>query len=204
MASTLLAVETDLVPRTYVVDPPLSDDALERLCERNGDVRIERTSEGAIRVNPPTGLLTGHGNSEIIRQLGNWWDSHHRGRVFDSSTGFFLADGSLLSPDAAYALPEQLAGLTKAELARMPHLCPAFVLELLSPTDRLADAEKKMECWIANGARLGWLVDPYRQCVVAYLPGLVILVNDSAHVRGSGPIEGFVLDAGKVWLCYEV
>jgi Uma2 family endonuclease len=182
----------------------LSDEELERLCLRNGEVRIERTSKGVIRVNPPTGGLTGDGNSEIIFQLRNWWNSHRRGRVFDSSTGFFVADGSLLSPDAAYILPEQLKGLTKAQLARMPHLCPAFVIELLSASDSLTETKKKMEVWIANGAQLGWLVDPYLQSVSIYQPGSAPFVIDEPQVQGSGPVDGFVLDLTGVWRCYEV
>lgn len=182
----------------------MSDDELERFCARNEELRIERTSEGAIRVNPPPGALTGHGNSEIIRQLGNWLDKHQQGRIFDSSTGFFLADGSLLSPDAAYVLPEQLKGMTKADLVHMPHLCPAFVVELLSATDSLDEAQKKMERWIANGARLGWLVDPYRHCVLVYQSGSMHLSMNTPLLEGSGPVDGFVLDLTKVWRCYEV
>jgi Uma2 family endonuclease len=202
--STIPRLDESLAPRSLILDPPMSDDELERFCARNEDLRIERTSDGVIHMNPPTGALTGDGNSEIIHQLRSWWDTHERGRCFDSSTGFFLADGSLLSPDAAYVLPEQLKGMTKEDLAHMPHLCPAFVVELLSPTDNLAEAEKKMELWIANGAQLGWLVDPYRRCVLVYRPGLVQLSVNTSTVEGSGPVDGFVLDLARVWRCYEV
>lgn len=202
--STIPRLDESLAPRSLILDPPMSDDELERFCARNEDLQIERTSEGVIRMNPPTGALTGHGNSEINRQLGNWWDRHRRGRIFDSSSGFFLADGSLLSPDAAYVLPEQLKGMTKEDLAHMPHLCPAFVVELLSPTDILTEAEKKMELWIANGTQLGWLIDPYRQCVLVYRPESGQLSIKTSTVEGSGPVEGFVLDLVRVWRCYEV
>jgi len=201
---TLPLFETSLEPLSLRVDPPMTDTELEALCLRSDNVQIERTREGVIRVNPPTGGFTGNGNFEILRQLGIWWSMHRRGRIFDSNTGFFLPDGSLLSPDAAYVLPEQLAGLTKDELARMPRLCPAFVVELLSQSDSLGDTRKKMECWVANGARLAWLVDPYRRCVEVYAPGVTAKTDDSALVRGSGPVEGFALDATQVWNCYEV
>jgi len=202
--STLPRVEIEIVSRNLVFDPPMSDEELERFCLRNDDMRIERTSEGVIRVNAPAGGLTGHGNSEINRQLGNWRDTHQKGRVFDSSTGFFLPDGSLMSPDAAYVLPSQLRGMTKAELARMPHLCPAFVVELLSPTDSVPEAEKKMEQWIANGAQLGWLVDPYRECVLVYEAGSEAVRVNTPLLKGSGPVDGFVLELTKVWRCYQV
>lgn len=201
---TLPLFEASFEPRTLVVDPPMSDAELEELCLRSDNVQIERTHEGVIRVNPPTGGMTGNGNSEINRQLGNWRDKHRRGRGFDSNTGFFLADGSLMSPDAAYVLPEQLAGLTKTQLARMPRLCPAFVLELLSASDSLAETQQKMGRWIANGAQLAWLVDPYRRCVQVFAPELATETTCATKVHGSRPVEGFKLDLSEVWLCYEV
>ncbi len=113
-------------------------------------------------MNRPAGMLTSDGNSEIARQLRNWWITHRRGRVGDSSAGFYLPDGSLLSPDAAYLLPETLAKTAKAELRGFPHICPDFVIELRSPSDRLATGMEKMERWIENGVKLGWLIDPMR------------------------------------------
>jgi Uma2 family endonuclease len=201
---TLPLFESSLEPRSLVVSPPMTDAELEALCLRSDNLQIERTSEGVIRVNPPTGGFTGNGNFKILRQLGIWWSTRRRGRVFDSNTGFFLQDGSLLSPDAAYVLPEQLMGLTKADLARMPRLCPAFVVELLSQSDSLGETQKKMESWVANGARLAWLVDPYRRCVEIYAPEAAAATDWSAAVHGSGPVEGFILDAAQVWECYEV
>ena len=202
--STLVRFEASLVPRNLVIDPPMTDAELEAFCARNQDVQIERTRDGVIRVNPPTGLLTSDGNSEIIHQLRNWWEGHRIGRVFDSNAGFFLNDGSLLSPDAAYLLPLQLEGLTKAELARMPHLCPVFVVELLSESDRLAKTQEKMERWIANGADVGWIVDPYRRCVEVYSANALPRIDSSPRIHGSGPVDGFVMDMAKVWRCYEV
>ena len=155
-------------------------------------------------MNPPAGLFTGDGNAEIIRQLRNWWLLHRQGRVTDSNTGFYLPDGSVLSPDAAYLRPEQLRGLTKAQGARFPRLCPNFVIELLSDSDRLRDAQEKMGLWIANGATLAWLVDPYEQKVYVYEPGPVVSTVSGKSLLGTGPVEGFTLDLNEVWSCYEV
>ena len=202
--STLPRFETFSLPRSLTVEPPLTDAEFEVMCLINDDVQYERTSEGAIRVNPPTGMLTGDGNSEIIRQLRNWWDTHLRGRVSDNNTGFFLPDGSMLSPDAAYVLPEQLKGVTREQLTGFPRLCPAFVVELLSPSDSPAKTGRKMESWIANGAQLGWLIDPYRKRVSIYEPGQEMLESSALKLDGAGPVQGFSLDLAKVWRCYEI
>jgi len=109
-------------------------------------------------------------SSESLR-LRNWWRTHRRGRVVDSNTGVQLPDNSTLVPDAAYARSEQLEGFTPAELSPRPHLCPAFVTELLSETDSIEEARAKMRNWQLNGAALGWLIDPYKKVVQVYEAG---------------------------------
>jgi len=202
--STLPRFETYPQSRSLAVDPPLSDDEFEAFCIQNDHIQIERTSEGAIRMNPPTGALTGDGNSEINRQLRNWWDTHLQGRVFDSNTGFFLPDGSMLCPDASYVLPAQLEGITRMQLTGILRLCPAFIVELLSASDSLAETIGKMHRWIANGAQLGWLIDPYQQRVFIYQRGSEPQAFSLQTLDGCGPVQGFSLELRKVWRCYQI
>lgn len=155
-------------------------------------------------MHSPTGGFTSEGNAEINLQLRSWWKSHRRGRVYDSSGGFFLGDGSMLSPDAAYVLPRKLKGLTKDDLTGFPRLCPDFVIELLSVSDSLPKAQEKMGLWTENGASLGWLIDPYKKTVYVYQPGHEAAIVSSKAVQGSGPVEGFALDLDELWRCYEV
>jgi Uma2 family endonuclease len=199
--STIL--EIPKLPSSMVLDPPLTDEEFEKLCAANDLVKLERTKEGKIIVNAPTGGDTGDGNSEINYQLRAWWKRHLQGRVFDSNTGFFLADGSSLSPDASYATAEQMRGLTKEDRKHFLRFTPAFVIELLSVSDSLPQAKKKVEAWMANGAKLGWLVDPYNRNVMVYEPGQAARVETADKVAGSGPIMGFELDLASVWSLYE-
>jgi len=190
--------------RSIVLEPPLSDDEFERLCEKSDFAFLERSKEGTIIVNAPAGGMTSSGNNEISRQLGNWWIQHRRGRVFDSSGGFFLPDSSVLNPDAAYVTAKQLAGLKREDLAHFLRLAPAFVIELRSESDRLTVLAEKMEAWISNGVELGWLVDPYARQVHIYEPGTAVSrIEAGTSVAGSGPVAGFVLDLAEVWRCYE-
>jgi Uma2 family endonuclease len=192
-----------LPPRSIVLDPPLSDEEFERLCEQSDFAALERSKEGTILVNAPAGGMTSDGNREITTQLSIWWKQHRRGRAFDSSVGFFLPDGSMLSPDAAYVTAGQLQGLTREDLAHFLHLAPAFIIELRSQSDSLAQATEKMEAWIANGVQLAWLIDPYARRVHVYQPGAVPRLESEIRIAGSGPIDGFILDLGEVWRCYE-
>ncbi|MGB6687909.1 MAG: Uma2 family endonuclease [Terracidiphilus sp.] len=202
MATAILEIPA-LPPRSIVFDPPLNDEEFERLCERTESAFLERTKEGIILVNAPAGCSTSSGNNEISRQLGNWWIQHRRGRVYDSSGGFFLPDGSMLNPDAAYITAEQMKGLTREQRDHFLHLAPAFVIEMRPPSDRLAAVQQKMESWIANGVQLGWLVDPSTKQVHIYEPGASPRLESGNNIAGKGPVDGFVLDLEEVWRCYE-
>src|SRR5580704_12157390 len=98
-----------------------SRDLYLAIVRENPDLRIERRSNGALTLVPPTGGDAGRRNVELTVQLALW----NRGRddagaVFDSSTGFDLPDGSTLSPDAAWVSAERWNALTAAEQQRFP------------------------------------------------------------------------------------
>ena len=93
-----LPVNAPPIPRSLVLDPPLTDAELEQFCRLNHVARIERTKEELIRMNPPAGMFTSDENAELIAQLRGWRKTHRRGRVCDSNAGFYLPDGSMLGP----------------------------------------------------------------------------------------------------------
>ncbi len=201
---TLLPIDPALGGYNLSVEPPLTDAQLFDFCQLNDIARVERTREGVIQMLSPVGTLSSDGNSEISTQLRNWWKTHRRGRVYDSSGDFYLPDGSMLSPDSAYCTQERLRTVTLEDRKGFPHVCPDFVIELMSETDRPPAAKRKMELWIENGAQLAWLVDPKRKQVLVYRTGdetPEIISRDT--VEGSGPVSGFCLDLLEVWACYE-
>ncbi len=200
----LLHLDPESLPRSLAWDRPLSDAQFEALCAANTWFTLERTKEGEILMHTPAAAETGDGNAEIIYQLRAWWKTHRRGRVFDSSTGFFLADSAMLNPDAAYLAPETMIGIGKREMGHFLYRCPDFVIELLSKSDRLNDAKAKMERWIENGASLGWLIDPYKRHVFVYAPEAKVATVSGESVVGSGPVAGFTLDVAEIWSCYEL
>jgi Uma2 family endonuclease len=201
--ATLVRIDPETLPRVLVLDPPVSDAEFETLCRENADLRLERTREGAVRMNPPAGGWTSSGNQEISQQLGIWWATHERGRGFDSSGGFRLPDGSTLSPDASYLSEERLRSLPKGELRGFPRVCPDFVIELLSESDSVAAMRAKMDDWIANGVRLGWLIDPYRREAWVYRPVTEAERVASEKLAGDGSVEGFELNLARVWKRFE-
>jgi Uma2 family endonuclease len=201
--STTLQIPTQPRILVFESDPPLSDEEFENLCLANDLFQLERTKDGKIEVNPPAAGFTSDGNAEIIYQLRVWWNQHERGRVFDSSAGFFLPDGSMLSPDTAYITRQKSRKITDQEGRHFLRKVPDFVVELLSGSDSFSKTKRKMESWIRNGVALGWLVDPYKKQVLIYEPGKEVRVETGTVVKGMGPVEGFTLNLKKVWRRYE-
>jgi Uma2 family endonuclease len=178
----------------------MTDDQFFALCQQNRDLRLERTAQGDIIVMPPTGFETGNRNTSITGQLYNWTKKDGTGVACDSSTGFKLPNGADRSPDAAWVLRERLVGFTPEQKQKFLPLCPDFVIELRSPSDRLEDVQAKMEEYIENGTRLGWLIDPQAKCVHVYRPGLMSQVLQGVQkVSGEGELPGFVLDLRDIW-----
>jgi Uma2 family endonuclease len=199
-------IQLDLpsLPTRLILESPLSDEEFEYLAMTNDFMQLERSKHGEIILNAPAGGYTGNGNSEIIFQLQAWWKTHKQGRVFDSNTGFFLSDTSSYSPDAAYVTAEQLSGFTQKQLEHFPRLCPAFVIELVSRTDRRKTVEAKMLSWMANGAQVAWLIDPYKKSITIFEAGKSPRTTRAKIVHGTGPIAGFEFNTTDVWSCYEL
>jgi len=197
-----LTVQPSPVPLTLHLDPfpELDDGQLFALCQRNRDLRIERTAAGEIIIMPPAGGETSDRNAQITMQLGLWAQRDGTGRAFDSSGGFTLPNGAMRAPDAAWIERERLSTLTSDQRHRFLPLCPAFVIELRSPSDPLPSLEEKMHEYIDNGARLAWLIDPINRRVYIYRPGAEVEILDQpTSVTGDPELPGFVLKLAEIW-----
>jgi Uma2 family endonuclease len=194
----------------YVGHPPLvvrahpvfdlSDDEFFEFCRINRDLRIERNAHGEFIVMPPVGGRTSEQNAEITMQLRAWAKHDGTGTAFDSSGGFLLPNRSIRSPDAAWVQTSRLAPLSVDQRRKFLPLCPDFVIELRSPTDSLSALQEKMQEYLDNGLRLGWLIDPEERRVYVYRPpSSVEIMEDPAHLSGAPVLLDFVLDLREVW-----
>ena len=180
---------------------PMTDEEFAELCAEHPDLFFEMTAEGELLIMPPTYSLTGARNLAILRQLGNFAESDSRGVATDSSTGFRLPNGARRSPDGAWTAKTKLQQLAPESLERYWHICPDFVIELRSKTDRPTVLREKMQEWIDNGAQLGWLIDPETRTVEIYRPGREPeLLNGASSIVGEAPVQGFHLDLVRVWV----
>ena len=178
----------------------LTDDQLLQLSALNRELRIERTAEGDLLLMPPAGGESSASNAQVTIQLGVWANHDGAGTTFDSSAGFVLPNGALRSPDASWMLDSRLKQFSREQRKKFIPACPDFVLELRSPSDTLADLHAKLREYIANGARLGWLLDPEARRVYVYRPDAPLeQLEDPATVPGDPVLPGFVLDLREIW-----
>ena len=177
----------------------LTDEQFFQLCQHNRYLQFERTAKGEILIMPPTGGETGNRNFEITVQLGIWNKQSNLGKGFDSSTGFKLPNGANRSPDVAWVRLERWEALTPEQREKFVPLCPDFVVELLSPTDSLKETQAKMQEYIDNGTKLGWLIDRKNQRVEIYRSHRnVEIVENPTTLSGEDVLPGFVLDLGTI------
>ena len=200
---TLATTPVETNPIVLRMPPALAmdDDEFFEFCQINRDLRIERTADGEIIVMPPTGGKTGGRNFDLVVQFGIWIKRDGTGKGFDSSTGFKLPNGAERSPDASWVKLDRWEALTPSQMEKFIPLCPDFVIELRSPSDRVKNLQKKMEEYMDNGARLGWLIDPKNRRVYIYRPdGEVEQLENPTTVKGDDSVlPGFVLNMEEVW-----
>ena len=200
MSQTAVIYEGSEPVKLNVQGVIVSDEQFKLLCQENPALRLELTAQKELVIMPPTGSKTGRRNSTFTQRLGNWAEVDGSGFVFDSSTLFTLPNGAKRSPDASWVKRERWEALTDAQQEGFAPLCPDFVVELRSRTDRLSDLQEKMQEYIDNGARLGWLIDPLEQRVYLYRPGQPIEVLDNPATASGDPVlPGFVLNARELW-----
>jgi Uma2 family endonuclease len=195
-------IRTEMPPIIVTLEPiiQMTDEEFYELCQLNPELRLERTAKGDVIIMPPAGGTTGHYNAYLTATFFAWAGRNGEGVIFDSSTGFNLPKGGTRSPDVAWVRRKQLASLTLEEKQGFLPLCPEFVLELRSSSDRVADLQKKMEEYVANGAQLGWLLVPETSSVYVYRPGRPPQhLQGITTISGDPELPGFVLDLTPIW-----
>jgi len=182
------------------VIPVFSDQDFLDFCSENRDSRIERESDGVITVMPPAYTEIGAMNAQLSGLIGIWAKRDGTGRVYDSSTGFTLANGALRSPDVSWISHARWNALSDEEQSGFAHICPDFVIELRSESDTLRKLQSKMQEYIENGSSLGWLIDPIERRIYVYRPGVDIeIMENPAVVFGEPLLKGFELNLTEIW-----
>nr|WP_254952577.1 Uma2 family endonuclease [Cyanobium sp. Cruz-8H5] len=203
MARTRDALAPLLLPDQLRLTP----EQFALVCQANPNAVLELDASGQLIHMTPTGSETGSRNQALGALL--WIAVRASGlpfKLFDSSTGFRLPDGSVLSPDTSLVRLARWQALTPEQRRGFAPLCPDLVVELASPSDEgprgLTALRRKMAAYQANGAQLGWLLIPEQQAVEVWpaLGGDGPARLDAATSLDAGPLfPGLQIELQEIW-----
>jgi Uma2 family endonuclease len=201
MARNLTQLDALIPPELIALThQSVTPEQFETLCAKYDELRLELTSTGELIVMPGTGSQTGRRNSNLTRQLDVWTENDGSGVCFDSSTIFALPNNARRSPDASWVRREKWDRLSEGQQESFAPICPDFVVELRSRSDRLPFLLGKMAEYIANGASLGWLIDPFKRQVYVYRPDDEVVILDNPETVSADPLlPGFELNLTQLW-----
>jgi len=189
--------------RIEIIVPSTSDarEIFQQVSDLYDGRKVELTEEGHIVVMSPSGLEGGYLSGEVYRQLANWAIINRTGKAFDSSAGFYITRQQNRSPDAAWVSNSRIESIPKQERKRFAPFCPDFAVEVKSPSDNLSELQAKCLTYVQCGSSSAWLIDPEQKIVWVYNagPDLPSELTDVSSVRGSGPLDTFVLDLTPIW-----
>ena len=178
----------------------VTDEQFWELAQANPELRLERTATGELIAMVPVGSEGGNYNIELSTDLAVWNRQTRLGVAFDSSAGFRLPNGATRAPDSAWVLKARWDALTPQQRKGFAPICPDFVMELASESDSLTVLREKMQEYLENGCRLGWLIIPKSQQVEIYRPGQPVeILQAPKTLSGETVLPGFVLSLQPVF-----
>ncbi|MBD2439642.1 Uma2 family endonuclease [Nostoc sp. FACHB-110] len=179
----------------------LSDEQFYQLCIANRDLNLEMSAAGELIIVPPVGGESGNQEAELITDLEIWNRQAKLGKVFSSSTIFILPNGAKRSPDAAWVKLERWQALTPEQRQKFPPLVPDFAIELRSQTDRLKSLQEKMQEYMENGLRLGWLINYQDAAVEIYRLGKPVETRQIPTILfGEDVLPGFEMQLIRTYV----
>jgi Uma2 family endonuclease len=189
------------LPRTLSLTPA----QFAAVCAANPEAVLELDTDGTLIEMTPTGGSTSSRNTRLLMRLQLWADRQGGWKVFDSSGGFLLPDGSIRSPDASLVRLERWQALSQAERDGFPPLCPDLVVELASPSDQPEALRLKMASYISNGAQLGWLLLPRQRSVEIWTADPTSraprfsAIENASRLEAATEFPGLMIDLEEIW-----
>lgn len=193
-------MEAISIPRGFRVTP----EQFEQLAYAEQLARLELTKDGELIIISPTGGTAGEKNFNLYLDLGIWNRQTKLGKAFDSSTIFVLPNGARRSPDVSWIKLERWNQLTQAQQDGFPPIAPDFAIELVSPSDlqnqRYEDLQAKMQEYLDNGVKLGWLIEPSAKTVEIYRSEQQVeILNNPQTLSGEDILPGFILNLSEIF-----
>lgn len=132
--------------------------------------------------------------------LGYHIATRHLGEVYLAETGFLLAESpdTVRAPDFAYVRQERLVQIAGNDgyIPIPPDLC----VEVISPNDRPADIERKVNDWLEFGTRIVIVINPKNRSTRVYRsPTEVEVLSESDTLRLEDLVPGWSLKLMEIF-----
>jgi Uma2 family endonuclease len=167
----------------------LTIEAFERLPDDGCRMDLVR---GQVVREPLAGFQHGRIAGRIIRILGNFVEERGLGIVVGSETGFILVDEppTVRAPDVAFVA----AGRLLDEPLGFAPFAPDLAVEIVSPSNTIAEIQAKVLDYLAAGTRMVWIVEPRLRSVTLYRSREDIrLLTGDAEIDGADVLPGLRL-----------
>lgn len=146
----------------------------------------------------PSADRSGWISGRIFSRIEQHVEREHLGWAFPTETGFVLFPdrATVRSPDAAFVRRERLPELTDHYVPVPPDLA----VDVLSPSDRMADALSKVAMYLEAGVRLVWLVDLATRTATVFRPDAAPRsVDHEGTLEGGDVLPGLVIPLAEVF-----
>lgn len=169
----------------------MTDNEFLEFCQANNDFSIERLATKEIIITGCQTFLPSETIRFITDKLAEWNQKQLNGILYTNSPRFLLNNSAIRRPVLAWT-----------QRARMSHefnsgttivqSCPEFVVEEKKKGEDLKTAKSKMKEWIANGCKLGWLIDEKKQVLYIFERSKVRMhLSFAKAVSGEPFLPGF-------------
>jgi Uma2 family endonuclease len=119
--------------------------------------------------------------------------------MFDSSTGFRMAQGNIRSPDVSVMRTERLPDGKAPE--GFVDGAPDLAIEVISPSETMSALLTKMAEYFESGAQEVWLLFPERKQVHRYRAELVVeVLNEDDTLNGAPLLPDFTVRVGDLFV----
>jgi Uma2 family endonuclease len=176
------------MPATHSQTDLMTAEELEHVSMPDKQVELVR---GHLVVREPPSTWHGGVAAKLTYIIGAFVYQRELGRVFGQDTGFKIASDpdTVRAPDVAFVSAGRL-GLIR--MRGYASLAPDLLAEVVSPDDRPGELLAKVADWLAAGARIVWVIDPFRSEARVYrADGSLTIVDAHGSLGGEDVLPGF-------------
>ena len=138
--------------------------------ERNPPEGNWELIDGEIVPVNPTSYRSARVTARILRILDEYTDAHQLGDIVGPDAGFviFPDENTLVAPDVGFIASHRVP--PAADQEHFARLAPDLVVEVMSPSDRMTDALRKVNLYLEAGVAIVWLVEPGPRTITIFRP----------------------------------